>query len=97
MCGLSIAVAGMYSILRTLTLPSTLLSTWPEVRPASVTWPIPAAREASAEEVAMTCGIYRFGAKFMVSPFESDDREACRLFAAAHEERFPNMWTYTAR
>lgn len=56
-----------------------------------------AAREASAEEVAMTCGIYRFGAKFMVSPFESDDPEACRLFISAHAERFPGMWTYTAR
>ena len=28
-----------------------------------------AVREASSKEVAMTCGIYRFGAKFMVSPF----------------------------
>ena len=53
--------------------------------------------EASAKEVAMTCGIYRFGAKFMVSPFESDDPEACRLFISAHAERFPGMWTYTAR
>ena len=56
-----------------------------------------AVREASAKEVAMTCGIYRFGAKFMVSPFESDDPEACRLFISAHAERFPGMWTYTAR
>lgn len=56
-----------------------------------------AARDAASKDVAIACGIYRFGAKFMVSPFESDDREACRLFAAAHEERFPNMWTYTAR
>lgn len=56
-----------------------------------------AVREAAAEEVAMTCGIYRFGAKLMVSPFESDDEEACRLFIRAHEERFPGMWIYTAR
>lgn len=56
-----------------------------------------AVREASAKEVAMTCGIYRFGAKFMVSPFESDDPEACKLFIRAHAERFPGMWTYTAR
>lgn len=61
------------------------------------------ARRAAAEaatkerEVAIACGIYRFGSKFMVSPFESDDAEACRLFIRAHEERFPGMWTYTAR
>lgn len=56
-----------------------------------------AAAEASAKEPAVTCGIYRFGSKFMVSPFESDDAEACRLYIRAHEERFPGMWTYTAR
>lgn len=56
-----------------------------------------AVREAGSTEAAMTCGIYRFGAKLMVSPFESDDEEACRLFIRAHEERFPGMWIYTAR
>lgn len=56
-----------------------------------------AAQEASSKEVAMACGVYRFGSKFMVSPFESDDPEACRLFIRAHAERFPGMWTYTAR
>ena len=56
-----------------------------------------AAQDASSKDVAITCGIYRFGAKFMVSPFESDDPEACRLFISAHAERFPGMWTYTAR
>lgn len=56
-----------------------------------------AARDAASKDVAMTCGIYRFGAKFMVSPFESEDPEACKLFIRAHAERFPGMWTYTAR
>ena len=56
-----------------------------------------AAQNAASKEVAITCGVYRFGAKFMVSPFESDDPEACRLFIRAHEERFSDMWTYTAR
>lgn len=56
-----------------------------------------AAAEASAKEASVTCGIYRFGSKFMVSPFESDDAEACRLYIRAHGERFPGMWTYTAR
>ncbi|MEF2792725.1 MAG: hypothetical protein U0N09_08240, partial [Alistipes dispar] len=56
-----------------------------------------AARNAASGDVAVTCGVYRFGAKFMVSPFESDDPEACALFIRAHAERFPGMWTYTAR
>lgn len=56
-----------------------------------------AARNAASGDVAVTCGIYRFGAKYLVSPFESDDPEACRLFIRAHAERFPGMWTYTAR
>lgn len=56
-----------------------------------------AAGAASSQEVAITCGVYRFGAKFMVSPFESNDPEACRLFIRAHADRFPDMWVYTAR
>lgn len=52
---------------------------------------------ASSQEAAITCGVYRFGSKFMVSPFESDDPEACRLFIRAHADRFPDMWVYTAR
>lgn len=56
-----------------------------------------AARDAASGDVAITCGVYRFGAKFLVSPFESDDPEACTLFIRAHAERFPGMWTYTAR
>ena len=56
-----------------------------------------AVQAAASKDVAISCGIYCFGSKFMVSPFESEDPEACRLFARAHEERFPGMWTYTAR
>lgn len=56
-----------------------------------------AVREAAGEDVAMTCGVYRFGQKFLVSPFESDDKGACTLFIQAHAERYPGMWTYTAR
>ena len=56
-----------------------------------------AAHAASSKEPAITCGVYRFGSKFMLSPFESDDAEACRLFIRAHAEHFPDMWTYTAR
>ena len=56
-----------------------------------------AAHEALTKEATMNCGIYRFGTKYMVSPFESDDPETCRLFIRAHAEQFPGMWTYTAR
>ena len=56
-----------------------------------------AAHEALTKEATMNCGIYRFGTKYMVSPFESDDPETCRLFIRAHADQFPGMWTYTAR
>ena len=56
-----------------------------------------AAHEALTKGATMNCGIYRFGTKYMVSPFESDDPETCRLFIRAHAEQFPGMWTYTAR
>ena len=52
---------------------------------------------AREKEGSFRCGVYRFGAKFMVSPFESEDAEACTLFIRAHAETFPGMWTYTAR
>lgn len=52
---------------------------------------------AREKEGSFRCGVYRFGAKFMVSPFESEDAEACTLFIRAHAEAFPGMWTYTAR
>ena len=51
----------------------------------------------AAKNAALSCGIYRFGGKFLVSPFESDDAEACTLFIRAHADEFPDMWTYTAR
>lgn len=56
-----------------------------------------AARLALEKDGSFRCGVYRFGAKFMVSPFESEDAEACTLFIRAHAETFPGMWTYTAR
>ncbi len=56
-----------------------------------------AAQLAREKEGSFRCGVYRFGAKFMVSPFESEDAEACTLFIRAHAETFPGMWTYAAR
>ncbi len=54
---------------------------------------------AAAEErdPSVRCGIYRFGAKFLVSPFESEDAGACAQYIRAHADNFPGMWTYTAR
>ena len=56
-----------------------------------------AVRETEAKESALRCRIYRFGGKFMVSPFSSDDAGACALFIRVQDGRFPDMWTYTAR
>lgn len=56
-----------------------------------------AAHDAEQADGAFRCGIYRFGDKLLVSPFESEDREACTLFIRAHAEAFPGMWTYSAR
>lgn len=53
--------------------------------------------DAAAKEPAFRCTIYRFGAKFMVSPFESDDADTCTQFIRAHAQTAPGMWTYTAR
>ena len=53
--------------------------------------------QAAEIDGTLRCGIYRFGQKWMVSPFESDDAEACNLFRRAHAERFPDMWLYRAR
>ena len=54
-------------------------------------------REIAAKEPAFRCRIYRFGEKFMVSPFSSDNAGPCAQFIGIHAERFPGMWTYTAR
>ena len=56
-----------------------------------------AVRETAGKESAFRCRIYRFGEKFMVSPFSSDDAGVCAQFIRAQGGRFPDMWTYTAR
>ncbi len=50
-----------------------------------------AASEAGGE--AVRCGVYRFGDKFMVSLFETDDAAVVRT----HAGRFPETWPYKAR
>lgn len=56
-----------------------------------------AAALAAKKEPAMRCTVYRFGGKFMVSPFESDDVEASRQFMRAGRSAFPEMWVYSAK
>lgn len=56
-----------------------------------------AADDAAKKDASVRCGIYRFGEKFMVSPFESADAEACTFFIRNYSDRFPGLWTYTAR
>lgn len=53
--------------------------------------------DAAKKDAAMRCGVYRFGAKFMVSPFQSADAEACTQFIRQSAAAFPGMWTYTAK
>lgn len=52
---------------------------------------------AEAESGGLTCGVYRFNGKLLVSPFESDDLAACQRFMRAHRAQWPDVWTYSAR
>lgn len=56
-----------------------------------------AVQAAAAKDSSLVYNIYRFGEKFMVSPFDAEDAEACRRFIREQSGRFPGMWTYTAR
>lgn len=56
-----------------------------------------AVKRAAAAKSALSCRVYRFGEKFMVSPFESDDAAACAQFIREQQGRHPDLWTYTAR
>lgn len=49
------------------------------------------------EDPTLECGVYRFGSKLMVSPFVSADLAACQRFMRAHRDRWPDVWTYSAR
>lgn len=41
--------------------------------------------------------VYRFGAKWMVSLGDADDREACNALIRTLADRYPDLWPYTAR
>lgn len=45
----------------------------------------------------MPCGVYRFGDKLMLSPFDAADEASCARYIATHRDRFPDLWMYTAR
>lgn len=53
--------------------------------------------KTAADKDQMPCGIYKFGTKFIASPFVSSDEAACSAFIGEHNGRYPDMWTYTAR
>lgn len=56
-----------------------------------------AIREATAKDPSLRCGVYRFGSKWMVSPFDAADADACAAFIRERRSSFPDLWTYTAR
>lgn len=55
-----------------------------------------AASKAVAEGLTATT-IYRFGQKFMVSPFTAADTESCAAFRRAEGASYPDLWVYKAR
>lgn len=56
-----------------------------------------AVRNAASATPSLPCRVYRFGGKYMVSPFESDDAAACARFIAERKGHYRDLWTYTAR
>ena len=88
------------SAARVSTEPASLVSGHRDVGLGVFSTPENAARaaaDAEARDASVRCGVYRFGNKFMVSPFEAPDAEACTLFIRNYSDRFPGLWTYTAR
>lgn len=56
-----------------------------------------AARDAGTRVAGIRCAVHPFGAKWMVSPFASDDAAACTRFVNEYGDRFPGLWVYAAR
>lgn len=56
-----------------------------------------AASDAVAKDASLSCRIYIFGDKYLVSPFSSVDAAACAAFIRAHVDQFPGLWPYAAR
>lgn len=55
------------------------------------------ATEKAVGEGLTATTIYRFGQKFMVSPFTAADSESCAAFRRTQGSAYPDMWVYKAR
>lgn len=56
-----------------------------------------AVTQAVEKDGSFRCCVLKVGNRYLVSPFESEDPEACQLFINAHAHNFRGMWIYTAR
>ncbi|MEG0498839.1 MAG: hypothetical protein RR522_03070, partial [Alistipes sp.] len=56
-----------------------------------------AAREALKTDASLSCGVYTFGAKYLVSIYASDDAAACEAFAQRQRDNFPDVWCHKSR
>lgn len=56
-----------------------------------------AANEAAYGADPMTCTIYYFGQKWMVSPHASADAASAQAFRKAHATHNPDLWVYQAK
>ena len=52
---------------------------------------------AALRKEGMTPQIYIFGSKWMVALAEAASADECREYIRAHRDRYPDLWTYTAR
>ncbi len=56
-----------------------------------------AVKEATRTEAAFEASIYRYGSKFMVSVYASDQPEEAAAFVRRHASTWPDIWSYRAR
>ncbi|MEG1842168.1 MAG: hypothetical protein RRZ83_05690 [Alistipes sp.] len=56
-----------------------------------------AAKEALKNDATLSCGVYRFGRKYMVTIFWSEDADACAVFAQKYRNELPDVWCYKAK
>lgn len=56
-----------------------------------------AAAEAASKADPLSCTIYRFGQKWMVSPHGSSEAASAQAFRKAHSGDYPDLWVYQAK
>ena len=49
------------------------------------------------EMPSLAVSIYPFGAKFMVSPYAAQGRDACENFMREHRSVWPDLWIYVKK